>query len=295
MTEQLPMVSVITPCLNAERFLEETILSVLSQDYPRVEYLVMDGGSADATLDILGKYEGRLRFISGRDGGVADAINKGFALTAGAIVTWLNADDVYLPGAIGKAVRALAANPGAAAAYGEGQWMDADGKDICRYPTSPTCDFDALGRECCICQPACFMRREAAEAAGLLDASLRVSFDYDLWIRLSKAYPLAYVPELLAKSRMHRENKTLAQRRAVFEESIGLLSRYYGYVPVPWVYGQLCYRRDGRDQFFEPLRHSVLTYLRALGVGLRYNRAHHGKYFRQWLATLNLKGLLRRG
>ena len=281
MTE--PLVSVITPCLNAEKFLDETIRSVLGQDYPRLEYLVMDGGSTDGTLEILRKYEGRLRFVSSRDSGIADAINKGFGLTTGAIVAWLNADDLYVPGAIGQAVRALKENPSAAAAYGEGHWIDAGGEEIGRYPTSPACDFTALGRECCICQPACFMRREAVEAVGRLDISLRVSFDYDLWIRLAKAYPLTYVPELWAKSRMHRENKTLAQRQDVFGESIGLLTRYYGYVPVPWVYGQLCYQRDGRDQFFEPLRHSVLQYLKALPAGLRQNSGKKGQYLLQWL------------
>src|SRR5579883_1234258 len=99
-----PLVSIVTPCLNAQSYIEETILSVLNQDYPDIEYLVMDGGSTDATLDILRRYATRLRYFSRRDGGQADAVNQGFDLTHGEIFTFLNSDDTYLPGAVSRAV-----------------------------------------------------------------------------------------------------------------------------------------------------------------------------------------------
>ena len=104
---RLPLVSIVTPTFNMARFLPETIESVLSQDYPRIEYIVMDGGSTDGTVDLLRRYEGRLRWISGRDEGQADAVNKGFRLCSGEIFTFLNADDVYYPGAVNAAVRAF--------------------------------------------------------------------------------------------------------------------------------------------------------------------------------------------
>src|SRR5271156_6078068 len=114
---QGPLVSIITPSLNMARFLPQTIESVLSQDYPRIEYIVMDGGSTDGTLEILRRYEERLRLVTGRDGGAADAINRGFSLSHGRIFTYLSADDVYSPGAVSTAVRALREHPEAAVVY----------------------------------------------------------------------------------------------------------------------------------------------------------------------------------
>jgi hypothetical protein len=120
----------------------------------------------------------------------------------------------------------------------------------------------------------------------MLNSMLRSSFDYDLWIRLTKRYRFVHLPEYLATSRMHRENKTLGQRRTVFLESIALLAQHYGYVPLRWVYGYLSFRRDQRDQFFTPLRHSVATYLLALPVGMRYNYRHPFRFGVEWLSRI---------
>jgi len=124
------------------------------------------------------------------------------------------------------------------------------------------------------------------EEVGWLDSSLHSAFDYDLWIRLARRHVFSYMPKLLAHSRMHRANKSLGQRREVFEESMAVLQRHYGYVPVNWVYGYLCYRLDRRDQFFEPLRHSAPAYLASLFVGAGYNRRHPARYAREWLARI---------
>jgi glycosyltransferase involved in cell wall biosynthesis len=276
--------------------LEETIQSVLSQDYPHIEYIVMDGGSTDGTLDILKSHAHQLTYVSAPDGGVADAINKGFIEARGAILAWLSADDTYLPGAVSMAVDALIANPDAAAAYGEGYWTSVGGEVLGRYPTAPY-NPSMFTRECTICQPTCFVRREAIETVGMLNAALRASFDYDLWIRLAKRYRFAYVPEYLATSRMHPENKTLRNRPLVFQESVALLAQHYGYVPVSWVYGHLSFLRDRRDQFFEPLRDSITTYLLSLPVGIRWNYRHPLRYFVEWLSpgkSVNLPRTWRR-
>jgi glycosyltransferase involved in cell wall biosynthesis len=288
-----PLVSVITPSFHSGEFLEETIESVLAQDYPRVEYLVMDGGSTDGTLAILERYRGRLEFVSAPDGGAADAINRGFRRSCGEILAWLGADDVYLPGAIAAAVEAMSAAPDAAVVYGEASWIDESGKRLGRYPTVAPYTPAMFRRECCVCQPACFMRREAVESVGLLDASLESAFDYDLWIRLSQRYEFRAIARELACSRMHRRNKSLGQKRKMFEEAMGLLRRHYGYVPVQWVYGYLSFLRDGGDQFFTPLRPSAGTYLRSLAVGSRYNREHWPRYWGEWIGTA-LGGLRRR-
>src|SRR5271165_7220284 len=258
-----PLVSVITPSFQAARFIEWTIKSVLGQDYPRVEYLVMDGGSTDGTLAILEPYRDRLSWFSGPDGAAA-AINSGFARTRGSIVAWINADDAYEPGAISAAVAGLAQAPDAAAVYGEGVWIDEYDGLLGQYPTAMPFDAAGLAYECFLCQPAVFMRREALQAAGGMDAHLH---DYDLWIRLSRVGPFVLIPVRLARSRMHRENKTLCARKQVFQENIRVLRRHYGYVPVKWVYGYLSFLRDGRDQFFEPLRSRPLVYLASLPAG----------------------------
>jgi hypothetical protein len=127
----------------------------------------------------------------------------------------------------------------------------------------------------------------------MLNPALQVSFDYDLWIRLSKRYRFVHVPEYFATSRMHPVNKTLGQRRTLFRESIALLSQHYGYVPVQWIYGYLSFLRDHRDQFFEPLRHSIVTYLLALVLGMRYNYRHPLRYVAEWLSPIKRSSLSR--
>ena len=106
-TQELPLVTIVTPSYNQGRFIEETILSVLNQDYPNIEYIVMDGGSTDQTLEILRKYEERVTWFSEKDKGQTDAINKGLRLAKGEILAYLNSDDTYLPGAVTRAVRYL--------------------------------------------------------------------------------------------------------------------------------------------------------------------------------------------
>ncbi|MBZ5725168.1 MAG: glycosyltransferase [Acidobacteriia bacterium] len=281
-----PLVSIVTPCFNAGRFLARTIESVLAQDYPRIEYIVMDGGSTDETPGILEGYGGRLQYLSARDGGAADAINRGFLRSAGSIFAWLNADDTYFPGAISAAVHGLLSAPEAAVAYGEGLWIDERGEVLGRYPTVTPYHRSMFERECGICQPASFLRREAFAAVGMLHADLQLAFDYDLWIRLSLQHRFVAVRETLAASRMHRANKSLGQKRLMFQENIGVLRRYYRYVPVNWVYGYLSFLRDGRDQYFEPLRHSALVYLASLAAGSYYNRRHLLRYWSEWFSHI---------
>src|SRR4030042_198392 len=119
MDKELPLVSIVTPSLNQGRFIEETILSVKNQTYPRIEYIVIDGGSSDGTLDILNKYSDSLIWISERDKGQSDAINKGWKMSKGEIIAYLNADDTYMPGAVETAVRFLADNMDVGLVYGE--------------------------------------------------------------------------------------------------------------------------------------------------------------------------------
>src|SRR5579862_2592962 len=129
-----PLVTIVTPSYNQGRFIRATIESVLSQDYPNVEYIVMDGGSTDDTASIVTPYLDRLTFISESDRGQSHAINKGFALARGSIVAWLNSDDLFLPGAISRAVEAFRARPDAAAVYGKGYQIDETGGIKSEFP-----------------------------------------------------------------------------------------------------------------------------------------------------------------
>lgn len=278
-----PLVSIVTPSFNMAKYLPETIESVLSQDYPRIEYIVVDGGSTDGTPEILERYKDRLRYVSGTDLGPSDAAYQGFRQSQGEIVAWLNADDSYLPGAVRKAVDYLQGHPDVDVVYGEGWWIDENGGIISRYPTLPF-DPKVLERDCFICQPAAFLRASAYRRCEL-DPNVNRSFDYDLWIRMSKAgIRFASIPDYLANSRMHSGAKTIYEREIVFQASMNLLKRHYGYIPLSWIFGYTAYRLDHRDQFFQPLRYSAWKYLASLPVGLWYNRRKPLRFLGEWLA-----------
>jgi glycosyltransferase involved in cell wall biosynthesis len=288
-----PLVSIVTPCYNMAGYLAETIDSVLGQDYPRVEYIVMDGGSTDETVAILERYKGRLSYTSHRDAGTSDAIFQGFRRAQGQIFAWLNADDTFLPGAVRTAVEYLESHPEVDVVYGEGWWIDEQGARIGRYPSV---EFDprTLERDCFLCQPAVFLRASSYRRCEV-DPGVRWSFDYDLWIRMAKAnFRFAFIPQYLANSRMHSGGMTIRERAKVFHFSMNLLLRHYGYIPLPWITGYTSFRIDGRDQFFEPLQLSVWKYLASLPVGLWWNRRAPFRFLSEW-AGKPIQLLMRQG
>jgi glycosyltransferase involved in cell wall biosynthesis len=279
-----PLISIVTPSYNMARYLPETIESILSQDYPAIEHIVMDGGSTDGTLEILDRYRGRLRYMISKDKGPSDAAYHGFLEAKGEVFAWLNADDIYLPGAVRTGVEYLMSHPDVDVVYGEGYWIDENGQVIRRYPTLPF-DSDTLAKDCFICQPASFIRASSYRRCGL-DPAVNQSFDYDLWIRMSKrGFRFASVAQFLAGSRMHKGAKTIRERHDVFNASMNLLRRHYDYVPFSWVFGHTALRLDGRDQFFEPLRPSLLKYLLTLPAGLRWNKTHPLRFLLEWLCA----------
>jgi glycosyltransferase involved in cell wall biosynthesis len=288
-----PLVTIVTPCLNSEKFLEQTILSVLQQDYPNIEYLVMDGGSTDGTIDILRKYEHRLQWKSAVDRGTPDAVNRGFALGKGKILGFLNADDLYQPRAVSSAVEELRRDPSLGGVYGDAWWIDEDDIRIAPYPVR---DFDRalLESECFICQPATFFRREPFENTGGLDPDFNLTFDYEFWLRLTRTYALQRIDATLALSRMHHGNKTLSQRAEVFRETFKTLKRHCGYVPFHWIYAYLCFLADARDQFFEPIQPSILRYAESLPMGLWTNAREFRRYFTEWASVMSWDAMRRR-
>ena len=283
-SETKPLVSIVTPCLNAGRFLEETIRSVLAQDYPSIEYLVMDGGSTDESREILERYGGRLQYCSGPDDGQAAAVNRGFLLSRGSIFAFLNADDTYLPGAVSAVVRSMAEHPDVGVVYGEAYHVTEAGQTIGRYPTRAF-RREGFRQQCFICQPAAFVRREAFQAAGLLDPTLHFALDYDLWIRMARSCSMLKIDTYLATSRMHRNNKTLGQLRDVFREVFGVLRRHYDYIPCNWLYGYSDYLVTGEAPVFRTPRPSPANLALCFLLGAWYNRRHPLWYGKDLLRT----------
>ena len=228
--EILPLVSIITPSLNQGEYIDETISSVLAQDYPRIEHIVVDGGSTDGTLDVLKKAGDRIKWLSESDRGQSHALNKGIEIAGGDVIGWLNSDDMYVEGAVARAVDFLRANPECAMVYGQAEIINEFGRRIGSYETEPF-DLDRMAKHCIVCQPSAFIRADVLREVGGVDERLHFCMDMDLWIRIGRAHKVGFIDELLAKSRWHASNKTFGSRKAALLEAMRVVRRQYGQVP----------------------------------------------------------------
>jgi glycosyltransferase involved in cell wall biosynthesis len=231
---KLPKISIVTPSYNQGQFIERTIKSVLDQKYSNLEYIVVDGGSNDNTIKILKKYSSKLRWVSEKDKGQTDAINKGIRMSTGEIISYLNSDDVYEPGSFKIIADYFINNPEAMLVYGKGKHIDKGDEFIEDYPSKPT-DYLGLHPTCSICQPTAFWKRELIEEIGYFDMSLKYAMDYDYWIRTSMKYPLNYIYKYLGSTRFYKETKTSGQRSKVHREIIEVQKRYYSRVHANWI------------------------------------------------------------
>jgi glycosyltransferase involved in cell wall biosynthesis len=229
------------PSLNQARFLPAAIASVFEQDYPEIELVVADGGSTDGTLDLLAeaaRANPRLRWRSEPDSGPAQAVNRAIGRVRGTLIGWLNADDLYAPGAIGRAAGALMARPDWIMVYGHGEHVDEAGGRIGPYPTQrPEGPIERFADGCFICQPTVFFRRTLPLLVGPLDESFTASFDFDYWVRAFRAVPgrIGFIDALLARSRLHAGGITARQRRAVALEGIRIVTNAFGTAPEHWM------------------------------------------------------------
>jgi glycosyltransferase involved in cell wall biosynthesis len=226
----LPLVSIVTPSYNQAQFLEQTILSILAQDYPNLEYIIVDGGSTDGSVDIIRKYEMHLSYwVSEPDEGQVDAINKGFARAAGEILVWLNSDDVYLnPGTVSRVVSLFQQYPQVDAVSGGGVILSADGRWMRHTEVVPArAYYEQLRYKNVILQPATFFKRPVLDALPL-DESLHFAFDWDFFIRLARDFNLLVVHEVWAGYRMWGENKTAVGSAARSREQAEVIKRYLG-------------------------------------------------------------------
>jgi glycosyltransferase involved in cell wall biosynthesis len=208
----LPLVSIVTPSYNQAPYLAATIESVLSQDYPNLEYLVVDGGSTDGSQEIIRRYADQLTWwVSEKDQGQTDAINKGFAHANGEIFAWLNSDDTYEPNAIREAVEFLQENPAIGLVYGDCNFIDETGKKFGKFNAAQT-DLKKLRRGYVhIPQQAAFWRAELWRLVAPLDETFYFAMDYDLWVRLAKISSIRYLPNhTWANFRLHTDAKSIA-------------------------------------------------------------------------------------
>jgi glycosyltransferase involved in cell wall biosynthesis len=251
----MTLVSIITPSYNQAVFLERTILSVLNQTYPDFEYIIIDGGSKDDSLNVIHKYQDKLkRWVSEKDQGQTDAINKGFAMANGDILAWINSDDTYEPDAIKLAVEYLDAHPEVGLVYGDTKFINEKDEVIGTFPAALT-DYAKLRQGYVhIPQQAAFFRASLWKQVAPLDPSFYFAMDYDLWIRLAKLSGIAYIHSHWANFRLHGEAKTIHSDDRCWPE---MLKVHY---------------RDGGN-FFSPI---VLKYYlrKVAGPYIRWRRRH---------------------
>ena len=221
---KLPLISIVTPSYNQDKYIEQTLRSVLEQDYPRIEYLVVDGISKDSSVEIIKKYADKLTWwVSEKDSGQGEAINKGLSRAKGYILAWLNSDDYYLPSTISKVVKVFEENPDVVMVYGDMLAVDEYGQ------TTNTLKYNQLSLQDLLCfqiigQPSVFFRRDLLEQTGLLDTTFHFLLDHHLWIRIAQLGKILYVPQIWSAARYHAEAKNRAKAAEFGQEAFRILA-----------------------------------------------------------------------
>jgi len=230
----LPSVSIVTPSYNQAQFLEATIRSVLEQDYPYIEYIICDGGSTDGSVDIIKKYADRLAFwVSERDEGQSNAINKGLLRANGEILGWLNSDDCYLPGCVSAVVETFDQHPEAGMVYGDVEIIDEDGRRIGKHPSRPYKFVEQLTHRMIIPQPAAFWRREVLNKVGFLRTDLHYAMDFDYWIRIGRQFHILKIDRTLAQYRITQVSKSTSQGYGWGPELLIILKDFFNSEDLP--------------------------------------------------------------
>ena len=227
-----PLVTIVTPSYNQEDFIEETIQSVINQDYENIQYIIVDGGSTDGSVAIIRRYKDKIsKWISECDQGQTDAINKGFSFAEGEIIKWLNSDDTMLPHAVSEAVQFLTDNPTIGLIYGDANYIDKDSEVIGRFPAAQTTLKKLRSGYVHIPQQASFFRKSLWDQVGPLDPKFYFAMDYDLWVRLASVSEIKYLPNLWANFRLHENAKTVSADDRCWPEMLRVHYRDGG----PWL------------------------------------------------------------
>ncbi|MGO4706746.1 glycosyltransferase [Microvirga sp. 2MCAF38] len=250
-------VSIVTPSYNQGRFLKRTIESVLNQTYPNIELIVMDGGSKDESVEILKSYGDRFQWVSEKDKGQTDAINKGLKRATGRILAYLNSDDTLELDAVETIVRYFTENPDVDLVYGDAHYIDVDDNVTGRYLTAAY-SFDRLVQDCCVCQPATFWRSSVVEKFGLFDDTLDYTMDYDYWLRVGRGGgTIRHLPVVLASSRLYPETKTMSARGLIYREIFMISQKHAGRVSKSYVQGYWNHRLWERHDAFARIARGI--------------------------------------
>lgn len=243
------LISIIMPTYNHAKFIKESIDSVLTQSFLNYELIVIDGGSNDGTVEILKSYGNRLTFISEKDNGQANAINKGMKIANGDILCYLNSDDLFTKDALSKVVSFFEANQHCDLVYGKGEYIDIHGAFLGMYKSADY-SFERLTEDCCICQPAAFWRRRIANRVGEFNELLQTAMDYEYWLRIANAGGIIiHADETYAKSRLHEDAKTLKMREIIFKEIFQICSKECGYVSESYFRGYFHHKIYEKNRF----------------------------------------------
>jgi glycosyltransferase involved in cell wall biosynthesis len=208
--QSLPKITIITPSYGQGQYIEDTILSIINQGYPNLEYIVIDGGSTDNTVEIIKKYSDRITYwVSEKDKGQSNAINKGFKRATGDIINWINSDDQLAPGALHTIARHFAENPDAVMVHGRIEYF---GETNNYYSVNlPKKDIETrYAAHICMPQPACFYRKRLLDEQGILDETLHFSMDTDLFIRAGLNYKIVQVEDVISRFRLHSTSKSVS-------------------------------------------------------------------------------------
>lgn len=226
-----PLVSVITPVLNGRKYLETCVQSVLSQSYPYIEHIFIDGGSTDGTLDLLKdysyKYPGRIRLISEPGKGAEKAWNRGWEVAEGGILGWLGSDDMYMPDAVMTVVELFRSNPDAYFVFGACETINERNELICKSIAKDFNLNEAINDTCYIPTTSSFYKREVIERIGFLDESLHCC-DLDYWIRVGKVYKIYRIENLLSRSILHRDSTSGSKGKKIYPKECFIISRRHG-------------------------------------------------------------------
>lgn len=276
MTDQLPRITIITPSYNQGQYIEETILSVINQDYANLEYIIIDGGSTDNTVDIIKKYADRVAYwVSEKDTGQSNAINKGFRKATGDIINWINSDDQLQPGALQKIAQNFLQHPDAIMVHGRIEYFG----ETTPYYSRNLPQKDLVTRyaaHICMPQPACFYKKKLIDEQGLLDESLHFSMDTDLFIRAGLYYSIVQSEDIFARFRLHANSKSvsafsknfLSDNAIIFsrvlttlgdEKGIAELKKIDLYTEPAYLYNKVVRKFNTRKLVFYFLAHRLST------------------------------------
>lgn len=287
-------ISIITPSYNQGKFIERTIQSVLNQNIPHLEYVIMDGGSTDNTIDILKKYQCDIQWTSEPDHGQAHAVNKGFATTQGEIIGWLNSDDVYYPNSLQMIIDFFNTHPEIDIVYCAANHIDENDRIINPYPTE-SWNLKRLMETCYICQPAVFFRRKIIEKYGNLNEKLHYCMDYEYWLRLAnKNVHFYFLNKIVAGSRLHIDTKTIGSAVKAYQEALQMFKKNYKIAPERWIANYAHVVIENKKGIAKTnWRHPIYVSLYSMFLILRWNKKISYRFLKEGIRWITKKSKIK--